>query len=79
MTINLLFINDYRHFYFQCVVFQRMLNKLDISAARSVDISASGEFIAVGLKNGGFMIVTAATFKPWAQKRDRGKMINSVL
>ena len=55
-----------------------MLQKLDLGAARSVDISGSGEFIAVGLKNGGFVILNAETFKPWAQKRDRGKIINDI-
>ena len=60
------------------IIFQRMLQRFDVGAARSVDISGNGEFIAVGLKSGGFVILNAETFKPWAQKRDRGKMINDI-
>ena len=55
-----------------------MTNKLKVGAARSCAISPDGEMIAVGLANGGFTVITAATFKVWGQHRDRGSVINDV-
>ena len=46
--------------------------------ARSVHISADGEMLAVGLKNGGFVVLNANNFKLWGQRRDRGQMINDI-
>ena len=55
-----------------------MLNKAKVGAARSVHISPDGEMVAVGLKNGGFLILNANSFKLWGQHRDRGQMINDI-
>ena len=55
-----------------------MLNKLTTGPARSCDISPDGEMAAVGLKNGGFVVLQLATFKVWGQRRDRGGMILAV-
>ena len=55
-----------------------MLNKLQVGPARSVAMSQDGEMIAVGLKNGGFIIMNAETFKVLGQRRDRGQMINDI-
>ena len=55
-----------------------MLNKLSVGAARSVSSSADGEKVAVGLKNGGFIVLNASNFKVWGQRRDRGQMINDI-
>ena len=55
-----------------------MLSSLKVGAARSAAMSPDGEMVAVGLKNGGFVIVIASTFRVWGQHRDRGKMINDI-
>lgn len=61
-----------------CFLIQKMLNSLKVGPAHSASISPDGEMIAVGLKNGGFVILTASSFKPWGQRRDRGQCINDV-
>lgn len=55
-----------------------MLHKMEVGPARSVDISPDGELAAVGLKNGGFTVITLNIFKVWGQRRDRGQMINDI-
>ncbi|XP_033122529.1 echinoderm microtubule-associated protein-like 6 [Anneissia japonica] len=48
------------------------------AAARSICYSPDGEMVAVGLKNGEFMVVVAATLKVWGKKRDRNKTITDI-
>ena len=55
-----------------------MLNKLAVGPARSANYSWDGEMIAVGLKNGGFVVLNTGTFRVWGQRRDRGSMINVI-
>ena len=62
----------------KCFVVQKMINKMAVGPARSADYSPDGEMVAVGLKNGGFVIITLATFRVWGQRRDRGSMINVI-
>ena len=46
--------------------------------ARSVAYSPDGEMIAVGLKNGEFMVLLANGLKVWGKRRDRAGSINDV-
>ena len=55
-----------------------MINRARVGEARSAHISADGEMLAVGLKNGGFVVLNANNFKLWGQHRDRGQMINDI-
>ena len=55
-----------------------MMNRARVGEARSAHISADGEMLAVGLKNGGFVVLNANNFKLWGQRRDRGQMINDI-
>ena len=57
---------------------QTMVLKSKVGAARCVGFSHDGELVAVGLKNGGFLVLHTATLKVWGQKRDRSKMITDV-
>ena len=52
-----------------------MLSKLQVGPARSVDVSPDGEMVAVGLKNGGFVVISTTGFRVWGSKRERGSMI----
>ena len=69
------FVIKYRSLFFRC---QKMLAKVRVGAARSAAVSPSGELIAVGLKNGGFIVLNSADFKLWGQRRDRGSQINVI-
>ena len=55
-----------------------MLNKMLCGPARSADYSPDGEMVAVGLKNGGIVVINTGTFRVWGQRRDRGSMINVI-
>ncbi|XP_077993248.1 echinoderm microtubule-associated protein-like 6 [Glandiceps talaboti] len=56
-----------------------MLHRASVgSAARSVAYSNDGERLAVGLKNGEFIVLVTATLKVWAKKRDRHKSIDDL-
>ena len=55
-----------------------MINMSITGSARSCDISPDGELIAVGLNNGGFMLLVLSTFKVFGQRRDRGKPITAI-
>lgn len=57
---------------------QKLVMSETVGAARSVDVSPDGELIAIGLKNGGFVVLNVANFKVLAQNRDRGQMINDI-
>lgn len=47
-------------------------------AARSAAFSPDGELLAVGLKNGAFVVLKTADLKTVAQKRDRHQAIQDV-
>ena len=47
-------------------------------AARSAAFSPAGELLAVGLKNGAFVVLKTADLKTVAQKRDRHQAIQDV-
>jgi hypothetical protein len=55
-----------------------MVSKLEVGAVRSATFSSDGELVAVGLKTGEFIILTAAGFKLWGRKRDRSAPINDI-
>lgn len=56
-----------------------MLKKAVIgTAARSLAFSPDGEKLAVGLKNGEFLILKTETLEVWARKRDRSKAIQDL-
>ena len=57
---------------------QKMISRARVGPARSAHISADGEMLGVGLKNGGFVVLNANNFKLWGQRRDRGRMINDI-
>ena len=59
-------------------VFQSLLAKLSVGQARSVAYNHDGEMIAVGLKNGEFMVLLANGLKVWGKRRDRAGSINDV-
>jgi len=49
-----------------------------VGAARSVGFSVDGEMVAVGLKNGEFMVLSSNGLKIWGRRRDRAGSINDV-
>ena len=55
-----------------------MVARVRVGAARSVSASPNGQLIAVGLKNGGFIVLSSNDYKLWGQRRDRGSQINAV-
>ncbi|KAL5008221.1 hypothetical protein ScPMuIL_013802 [Solemya velum] len=55
-----------------------LLAKLNVGVARSVAFSGDGELIAVGMKNGEFIILAANGLKLWGKKRDRKGAISDV-
>ena len=55
-----------------------MLARVRVGAARSVCVSPNGQLIAVGLKNGGFVVLSSNDYKLWGRRRDRGSQINVI-
>ena len=49
-----------------------------IGPSRAVHHSDKGEWLAVGLNNGSFMVISTASYKCIAKKRDRGSMVTVV-
>jgi hypothetical protein len=60
------------------IIFQALVAKLSVGQARSVGFSPDGEMIAVGLKNGEFLILMAKGLKVWGRRRDRAGSINDI-
>ncbi|XP_035687635.1 echinoderm microtubule-associated protein-like 6 isoform X3 [Branchiostoma floridae] len=56
-----------------------MLNKVNLGTpSRSVAYSPDGEMLAVGMKNGEFILLTAASLKIWGKKRDRRLAVQDI-
>jgi hypothetical protein len=55
-----------------------MLHSLRVGAARSVHYSSDGEYLAIGLKNGEFLLLNASNLKLISKKRDRNKSIADI-
>lgn len=47
-------------------------------AARCVSYSADGEMLAVGMKNGEFLLLLSNSLKMWAKKRDRSATVQDI-
>ncbi|XP_037543112.1 echinoderm microtubule-associated protein-like 6 isoform X2 [Nematolebias whitei] len=58
---------------------KKLLNKVCVGhAARCVSYSADGEMLAVGMKNGEFLLLLSNTLKMWAKKRDRSSSLQDI-
>uniref|UniRef100_A0A3B5AX58 Echinoderm microtubule-associated protein-like 6 n=1 Tax=Stegastes partitus TaxID=144197 RepID=A0A3B5AX58_9TELE len=58
---------------------KKLLNKVCVGhAARCVSYSADGEMLAVGMKNGEFLLLLANSLKMWAKKRDRSAAVQDL-
>lgn len=58
---------------------KKLLNKVCVGhAARCVSYSADGDMLAVGMKNGEFLLLLAISLKMWAKKRDRSAAIQDI-
>lgn len=58
---------------------QKLVNKVSVGhAARCVSYSTDGEMLAVGMKNGEFLLLLANSLKIWAKKRDRSAAIQDI-
>lgn len=64
---------------YHCAIFwQSLVGKLAVSAARSIAFSMDGELIAVGCKNGEFLVFSANDLKLLGKRRDRSGAINDI-
>ncbi|MGH0182479.1 UNVERIFIED_CONTAM: hypothetical protein FKN15_009768 [Acipenser sinensis] len=58
---------------------KKMLNKVNLGhAARSVSYSPEGDMVAIGMKNGEFIILLVTSLKIWGKKRDRRSSIQDI-
>lgn len=58
---------------------QKMLNKVNLGhAARTVCYSPEGDMVAIGMKNGEFIILLVTSLKIWGKKRDRRCTIHDI-
>jgi microtubule-associated protein-like 5 len=58
---------------------QKMLNKVNLGhAARTVCYSPEGDMVAIGMKNGEFIILLVSSLKIWGKKRDRRCAIHDI-
>ncbi|XP_064621338.1 echinoderm microtubule-associated protein-like 6 [Lineus longissimus] len=55
-----------------------MLHSLRVGPARSAHYSSDGEYLAIGLKNGEFLLLNANNLKLISKKRDRNKSIADI-
>ncbi|CAI9582753.1 unnamed protein product [Staurois parvus] len=61
------------------IVDKKMLNKVNLGhSARSVCYSPEGDMVAIGMKNGEFIILVVASLKIWGKKRDRRSAIQDI-
>lgn len=58
---------------------QKLLNKVNLGhAARCAAYSPDGEMVAIGMKNGEFVILLVNSLKVWGKKRDRKSAIQDI-
>ncbi|KAF3844805.1 hypothetical protein F7725_007968 [Dissostichus mawsoni] len=58
---------------------QKMLNKVNLGhPARTIAYSPEGDMVAIGMKNGEFIILLVASLKIWGKKRDRRSPIQDI-
>ncbi|CAL8272598.1 unnamed protein product [Merluccius merluccius] len=58
---------------------KKMLNKVNLGhPARTVSYSPEGDMVAIGMKNGEFIILLVASLKIWGKKRDRRSPIQDI-
>ncbi|CAL8295460.1 unnamed protein product, partial [Arctogadus glacialis] len=58
---------------------KKMLNKVNLGhPARAVSYSPEGDMVAIGMKNGEFIILLVASLKIWGKKRDRRSPIQDI-
>lgn len=58
---------------------QKLLNKVSVGrAARCMSFSGDGEMLAVGLKNGEFLVLLTNSLKVWTKRRDRSTAIQDL-
>lgn len=58
---------------------QKLLNKVNLGhAARCAAYSPDGEMVAIGMKNGEFIILLVNSLKVWGKKRDRKSAIQDI-
>ncbi|XP_010182214.1 PREDICTED: echinoderm microtubule-associated protein-like 5, partial [Mesitornis unicolor] len=58
---------------------KKMLNKVSLGhAARTVCYSPEGDMVAIGMKNGEFIILLVTSLKIWGKKRDRRSAIQDI-
>ena len=55
-----------------------LVARVDVGPAKSATFSPDGELIAVGLKNGEFIVMAANGLKLWGKKRERAGSINDL-
>ncbi|XP_078516147.1 echinoderm microtubule-associated protein-like 5 isoform X2 [Lissotriton helveticus] len=57
----------------------KMVNKVNLGhAARTVCYSPEGDMVAIGMKNGEFIILMVTSLKIWGKKRDRRAAIHDI-
>ncbi|KAI1895518.1 hypothetical protein AGOR_G00107080 [Albula goreensis] len=58
---------------------KKMLNKVNLGhPARTVSYSPEGDMVAIGMKNGEFIILLVTSLKIWGKKRDRRSAIQDI-
>ncbi|XP_043087323.1 echinoderm microtubule-associated protein-like 5 [Puntigrus tetrazona] len=58
---------------------RKMLNKVNLGhPARAVSYSPEGDMVAIGMKNGEFIILLVTSLKIWGKKRDRRSAIQDI-
>ncbi|XP_045677967.1 echinoderm microtubule-associated protein-like 5 isoform X1 [Phyllostomus hastatus] len=58
---------------------KKMLNKVTLGlAARAVSYSPEGDMVAIGMKNGEFIVLLVSSLKIWGKKRDRRCPIHDI-
>ncbi|KAM7375785.1 hypothetical protein PAMP_005557 [Pampus punctatissimus] len=58
---------------------KKMLNKVNLGhPARTISYSPEGDMVAIGMKNGEFIILLVASLKIWGKKRDRRSPIQDI-
>lgn len=58
---------------------QKMLNKVNLGhPAHTINYSPEGDMVAIGMKNGEFIILLVVSLKIWGKKRDRRSPIQDI-